>query len=57
MNREKKKKGYEKAYYKTHPCTERFICKVCGWAVFAGCAGTEHRNHCSNRPVQPASGH
>lgn len=48
MNREKKKKSYEKAYYKTHPCTEGFICKVCGWAVSAGGAGTEHRNHCPN---------
>ena len=30
MNRENKKKSFEKNYYKTHPCNESFVCKVCG---------------------------
>ena len=27
MNRENKKKSFEKNYYKTHPCNESFVCK------------------------------
>ena len=46
MNRENKKKSFEKGYYRTHPCTESFVCKVCGRTVVAGGAGSEHRNHC-----------
>ena len=43
MNRENKRKQYEKGYYKTHACSDSFICKVCGrpvvsaptvWAVY-----------------------
>lgn len=30
MNRENKRKQYEKGYYKTHACNETFVCKVCG---------------------------
>ena len=30
MNRENKRKQYEKGYYKTHPCRDTFTCKVCG---------------------------
>lgn len=30
LNRENKRKQYEKGYYKTHPCNETFICKRCG---------------------------
>lgn len=30
MNRENKKKSFEKGYYKTHSCNETFVCKVCG---------------------------
>ena len=30
MNRENKWKQYEKGYYKTHACSDSFICKVCG---------------------------
>ncbi len=48
MNRENKKKSFEKDYYKTHPCTEPFTCKVCGRLVTPGGAGSEHRNHCPN---------
>lgn len=48
MNRENKKKLYEKGYFKTHPCTESFRCKNCGWEVSPAGAGSEHRNHCPN---------
>lgn len=30
MNRENKRKQYEKGYYKTHACNEAFVCRVCG---------------------------
>ena len=30
MNRENKRKQYEKGYYKTHACDESFTCKNCG---------------------------
>ena len=30
MNRENKRKTFEKGYYKTHPCNDTFTCKVCG---------------------------
>ena len=33
MNRENKKRKYDKKYYKTHPCTDSFTCKICGWPV------------------------
>ena len=29
MNRENKRKTFEKGYYKTHPCNDTFTCKVC----------------------------
>lgn len=48
MNRENKKRLFEKNYYKTHPCTEPFTCKVCGWLVTPGGARSDHRNHCPN---------
>ena len=31
MNRENKRKQYEKGYYKTHPCDESFTCRNCGY--------------------------
>ncbi len=46
MNRENKKKSFEKNYYKTHPCNETFVCKVCGKTVVPTGAGRDHRNHC-----------
>lgn len=46
MNRENKRRSYEKGYYKTHPCEDSFTCKVCGRLVTSGGAGTDHRNHC-----------
>lgn len=48
MNRENKRKQYEKGYYKTHPCNDSFTCKVCGWIVTSDGAGSNHRNHCPN---------
>lgn len=48
MNRENKRKQYQKGYYKTHPCNDSFTCKVCGRPVVPEGAGSEHRNHCPN---------
>ncbi len=48
MNRENKRKQYEKGYFKTHPCKDTFTCKVCGRLVTPDEAGTDHRNHCPN---------
>ena len=48
MNRENKKRSFEKGYYKTHANHEIFTCKVCGREVIPDGAGTNHRNHCSN---------
>ena len=48
MNRENKRKKYDKNYYKTHPCTDPFTCKVCGRLVTPCGAGSDHRNHCPN---------
>lgn len=39
MNRENKRKLYEKDYYKTHACNEIFVCKVCGRTVVPEGAG------------------
>ena len=30
MNRENKRKQYEKGYYQVNPCSDSFVCKVCG---------------------------
>ena len=48
MNRENKRRAYEKGYYKTHECTDSFTCRVCGRLVVSGGAGSGHRNHCPN---------
>lgn len=48
MNRENKRKSFEKGYYKTHACHDSFTCKVCGRPVVAAGAGSNHRNHCPN---------
>ena len=48
MNRENKRKAFEKGYYKTHTCSDTFICKVCGRTVVPENAGSGHRNHCPN---------
>ncbi len=46
MNRENKRKKYEKNYYKNHQSTETFACKFCGYEVLPEGAGSKHRNHC-----------
>lgn len=48
MNRENKRKQYQKGYYKTHTCSDSFICKVCGRLIVPEGAGSGHRNHCPN---------
>ena len=45
MNRENKRKTFEKGYYKTHACNDTFTCKVCGQAL--------HPAKCRQRPPQP----
>jgi len=40
VNRENKRKKYEKGYYKNHPCQESFTCKSCGRLVTPGGAGS-----------------
>lgn len=48
MNRENKRKSFEKNYYKNHRCNDSFTCKVCGRLVTPNGSGTQHRNHCPN---------
>ena len=48
MNRENKRKTFEKGYYKTHPCNDTFTCKVCGRLCTPQEAGSDPRNHCPN---------
>ncbi len=48
MNRENKRKMYQKGYYKNNPCKDSFTCKVCGRVMVSAGAGTDHRNHCAN---------
>ncbi|MDO4920670.1 MAG: RNHCP domain-containing protein [Phascolarctobacterium sp.] len=48
MNRENKRRKYDKGYYKKHPCLDPFTCKICGRLVVPGGAGSDHRNHCPN---------
>jgi hypothetical protein len=48
LNRENKKKKYDKDYYKKNPCDESFQCKICDRLVVPTGAGSEHRNHCPN---------
>lgn len=48
MNRENKRKTFEKGYYKTNPCKDSFTCKVCSRLVTPENAGSTHRNHCPN---------
>ena len=43
MNRENKRKQYEKGYYKTHACEETFNCRNCGRLVVPAGAGSDHR--------------
>ena len=42
MNRESKRKTFEKGYYKTHACNDTFTCKVCGRVCTPQNAGSDH---------------
>ena len=48
MNRENKRKQYQKGYYKTHVCDDSSTCRVCGRPVVLAGAGSDYRNHCPN---------
>ena len=48
MNRENKRKTFEKGYYKTHRCNDTFSCRGCDRLVFPTPTGGDHRNHCPN---------
>lgn len=48
MNRENKRKTYQKGYYKNHACKDSFECTFCGRLAVPQGAGTDHRNHCPN---------
>ena len=48
MNRENKRKQYQKGYYRTHACDDGFTCKECDRPIVAAGAGSDHRNHCPN---------
>lgn len=48
MNRENKKRSFEKGYYRNHACQETFTCRECGRPVVPEGAGSGHRNHCPN---------
>jgi hypothetical protein len=48
MNRENKRKQYQKGYYRTHACDDSFTCKECDRPIVAAGAGSDHRNHCPN---------
>jgi hypothetical protein len=48
MNRENKRKRYQKGYYRNHACDAPFTCRVCGRVVLPAGAGSAHRNHCPN---------
>ena len=40
------KPAFEKGYYRDHPCTESFTCKVCGKLCTPQGASSSHRDHC-----------
>lgn len=46
MNRENKRRKYDKKYFRRHPCMDSFTCKECGRLVVPEGAGSGHRNHC-----------
>lgn len=48
MNRENKRKQYQKNFYKNNACNDSFTCKICGRLMVPTGAGTDHRNHCAN---------
>ena len=48
MNRENKRRKYDKNYFRKNPCTDSFTCRECGWPIVSNGAGSNHRNHCPN---------
>jgi transcription elongation factor Elf1 len=46
LNRENKRKKYDKNYYRHNACNESFKCKKCNHFVVSDGAGSDHRNHC-----------
>jgi len=48
MDRDNLRKSHKQGYYKSNPCRDIFVCKVCGREVIPEGAGSEHRNHCPN---------
>ena len=50
MNRENKRKTFEKGYYKTHPCHDSFTCKVCGRLVTPAPTGGEQQDQRQHPP-------
>ena len=48
MNRENKRRLFEKGGYKNHACLDGFTCKSCGYPVNPPIYGERHRNHCNN---------
>ena len=57
MNRENKRKTFEKGYYKTHACRDAFTCKVCGAALHAGERRQRPPQPLPQLSEQPACGH
>ena len=43
MNRENKRKTFEKGYYKTHACRDSFVCKVCGYVYEGGALPEDYK--------------
>jgi hypothetical protein len=46
LNRENKRKQYQKGYYRQNACDESFTCRTCDRLVVPEGAGSKHRNHC-----------
>ena len=57
MNRENKRKAFEKGYYKTHACSDTFTCKVCGRTVRPGKRRLRPPQPLPELPCKPAFGH
>ena len=53
MNRENKRKTFEKGYYKTHACNDTFTCKVCGRVCTPQNAGRSGLWYLPDLPVSP----
>ncbi len=56
MNRENKRKTFEKGYYKTHACNDTFTCKVCGRVCTPAKCRERPPQPLPQLPVQPSCG-